>query len=573
MIDNPQVSVIIPVWNPGTGIVRCVASLRGQTLRDIEMIFVDDRGTDGAMDVVRAAAAEDLRIRIIANRVNMGAGLSRNAGIEAARGEYLSFVDADNYVSPNFLEVLYTKAKSESLDIVKGLNVYKLEDGTEAAHPDLNEYTRKGIRNGKPLFCLFGYQHQCAIYRRSLLEKYGIQYGTSRKAQDTTFLLKACHRAKSFDIEQSAEYYHCERFGSTMHDMHPHTLERQLHSFREKMDYIVGNMLGEKGVTDYVAVQVFYLLRLVEYYKKNTACEDLAISFIHGAREQILRLPAADVERIKGENFVIKALCDHEVALADIPFKLPWEKSKATDYVSTVAEWVDFLVQHPDCVREAENGVIRLLYEAIDVCDMEDATDNPEELHKAGQALSQQVIRLSQCGFTWDFSKMLNYVNSNLNTCNQLMANGQAEEAQRIPANLGSLLRLSPEIQSWAEGSKEVEVRAVYDYGVVLRPRLWGEYRTASNYMQMLKNRRGFLKEHSDCEVLYIIGYKNFLNDACVFVAGQEQNGVPHVELEGLKDALKNGWRGLPFRVKSRKLWDDLKGIPQRLKKMMLNTH
>ena len=168
---------------------------------------------------------------------------------------------------------------------------------------------------------------------------------------------------------------------------------------------------------------------------------------------------------------------------------------------------------------------------------------------------------------------MLNYVKYNLNTCNQLMANGQAEEAQRIPANLGSLLRLSPEIQSWAEDSRYVEIHGVYDYGVALRPRLWGEFRTIPEYMQMQKNWSGFLKEHSDCEDLYIIGYKHFLNDARAFVAEQEQNGVPHVELEGLKDALKNGWRGLPFRVQSRKLWDDLKGIPQRLKKMMLNTH
>ena len=188
-IRFPKVSVIIPVWNPGDGIRRCVTSLRGQTLKDIEMIFVDDYGTDGAMDVVRAAAAEEPRIRIITNAENMGAGASRNAAIDVARGEYLSFVDADDYVSLNFLEMLYTKAKSEDLDIVKGRIVYELEDGTETAHADLNERIRNGIRDGKPLFRLFTHQHQSAIYRRFLLEKYDIRYGTSRRAQDDTFLL------------------------------------------------------------------------------------------------------------------------------------------------------------------------------------------------------------------------------------------------------------------------------------------------------------------------------------------------------------------------------------------------
>ena len=569
---NPKVSVIVPVWNPGDGIRRCVGSLRNQTLRDIDLIFVDDCGSDGAMDVVRAAAAEDPRIRIITNAENMGAGLSRNAGIEVAKGEYISFVDADDYVNPCFLEKLYSKAATYNLDIVKGKHIYKCEDGSVADLPERNAVIRTGLNEGKPLFYLFNYQHQNAIYRRSLLEKYGIRYGTSRRAQDTTFLLKVCHRAKSFDMEDSAEYHFCERRDSLMHDMHPHTLERLLYSFSEKMDYIVDNMLGEKAVTDYVARKVIYKLSVVVYYRKKTACEDMAISFIHGVRKQILRFPAADVERIKDENFTIKVLCDHEVALAQTPFKLYWEKCKAEDYVDTVSEWVDFLVRHPDCVREAEKDVKRLVLVANDFCNMEDASDNIEELHKARKALSQQMIRLSKCGFTWDFSKMLNYAKHNLNTCNQLMANGQAEEAQRILANLGSLLRLSPEIQLWAESSREVDVRGVYDYGVVLRPRLWGEYRTVPEYSQMLTNWRVFLKEHPECDVLYITGYKNFLTDACAFVAEQERDGMFHEELEELKKALKDGWRGLPFRVQLRKLWNDLKGIPQRLKKKMSNT-
>ena len=70
----PKVSVIIPVWNSGPGICLCVDSLRGQTLEDIEMIFVDDCGTDGAMEVIRQASAEDLRIRSITNAENVGPG-------------------------------------------------------------------------------------------------------------------------------------------------------------------------------------------------------------------------------------------------------------------------------------------------------------------------------------------------------------------------------------------------------------------------------------------------------------------------------------------------------------------
>ena len=245
MKSSPKVSVIIPVWNPGPGISRCVESLRGQTLGDIEKIFVDDCGTDGAMEVVRAAAAEDPRIRIITNAENVGPGISRNRGIEAAIGEYLSFVDADDYVNKSFLERLYAKAVADKLDIVKGKNVYEKEDGNIIEYPDRNEMTRKGLQAGKPLFCLFKDQHQSALYRRAWLLKYGIRFGSSHRAEDKTFLLQACHWAERFDFEETAEYHYCEREGSSMFDMHPRTLERKLHAFQERMDYIVENMVVE----------------------------------------------------------------------------------------------------------------------------------------------------------------------------------------------------------------------------------------------------------------------------------------------------------------------------------------
>lgn len=158
MRENPKVSIIVPVWNPGPGISRCVESLRGQTLEDIEMIFVDDCGTDNAMDVVRAAAVEDPRIRIITNVENIGAGASRNLDIEATRGEYLSFVDSDDYVDSDFMEVLYLKGKAEDLDIVKGGYVYEYkEETTKYNSYTLNDAIQNGLKDEYHLFMFFSY--------------------------------------------------------------------------------------------------------------------------------------------------------------------------------------------------------------------------------------------------------------------------------------------------------------------------------------------------------------------------------------------------------------------------------
>ena len=363
---SPKVSVIVPVWNPGPGISRCLESLRGQTLEDIEMIFVDDCGTDGAMDLVRAAAAEDSRIRIITNAENIGLGLTKNVGIEAARGVYLAFVDSDDYVNDVFLERLFAKAIADRLDIVKGKHCYIREDGAKAYHPELNDQIRKGIQRGKPLFRLFFYEHQSALYRRAFLLDNAVRFGTSRRTQDVTFLLKACHRVERFDFEESSEYYFCERKGSLMHDTNPHTLERILHAFQEQMDYIVDNMEDEDEVSRYVAGKAQYNLRICNYLSKRQECREAANRFIIDLRNQVFRFP--QLEKLKGESFIVRALCDYGVALAYQPFKLPWEDFMTDSYVETIQEWVDFVKGHPECSDAAEKDLLRLYREAEALC-------------------------------------------------------------------------------------------------------------------------------------------------------------------------------------------------------------
>ena len=118
---NPKVSVVLPVHNVEQHIARCIGSLRVQTMDELEFIFVDDCSTDGSMVEVELWAAEDDRVRIIRNEQNLGAGPSRNRGIEAANGEYVSFIDPDDYVSSDFYELLYTAATADGRhDIAKG---------------------------------------------------------------------------------------------------------------------------------------------------------------------------------------------------------------------------------------------------------------------------------------------------------------------------------------------------------------------------------------------------------------------------------------------------------------------
>ena len=213
--NTPLISVIIPVWNPGPGISRCIESLRNQTLKEIEMIFVDDCGTDDSMEMVWAAAAEDARIRVIENEKNIGAGPSRNKGIETARGEYLSFVDPDDFVAMDFLFLLYKKAiDSGKGAIVKGRQI-EIDPNTEIQKAsNLNFAISKKLEGNIPLWVLLNTEHFTSIYRKDVFRYSDIRYGTSRVAQDTTFLLRIYSFTQDIVFENQAVYYYIRRVGS-----------------------------------------------------------------------------------------------------------------------------------------------------------------------------------------------------------------------------------------------------------------------------------------------------------------------------------------------------------------------
>src|SRR5690606_21293510 len=114
-----KVSVIIPVYNADKFLARCLSSIISQTLKNIEIIVVDDGSTDTSRDILKKFADRDNRIVIIRQR-NQGVSIARNAGLAIARGEYVGFVDSDDFVDPGYFESLYTTAIEKGADIVTG---------------------------------------------------------------------------------------------------------------------------------------------------------------------------------------------------------------------------------------------------------------------------------------------------------------------------------------------------------------------------------------------------------------------------------------------------------------------
>lgn len=116
-VQNPKISVIIPAYNSEEYIVKCLDSLIKQTLKDIEIIVVNDGSTDNTYSIISTLANCDFRIKII-NQENQKQGTARNRGIEISKGEYIAFVDSDDYVENDYLEKLYDTAQKYDADIV-----------------------------------------------------------------------------------------------------------------------------------------------------------------------------------------------------------------------------------------------------------------------------------------------------------------------------------------------------------------------------------------------------------------------------------------------------------------------
>ena len=127
---QPKISVIIPVYNAHDYLRDCINSILNQTLKEIEVICVDDDSTDDSLAILEEYARSDARLKVI-HQENGGAGAARNNGLQYAEGEYLSILDCDDFFEQNMLERSYQEAKEKEADIlVFGCDFYDTESQT-----------------------------------------------------------------------------------------------------------------------------------------------------------------------------------------------------------------------------------------------------------------------------------------------------------------------------------------------------------------------------------------------------------------------------------------------------------
>ena len=219
--DYPcRVSVIIPVYNVEPYIEECLDSVRNQTLRDLEILCIDDCSTDGSWALVERAAGEDERIRLERNPKNLGLASTRNAGLSLARGEYVYFLDADDRILPEALEKLEKAASEERLDAVVFCASFVFEDDALKERFYTNPAVFKGsypdTLSGKELYVKWMQiwdwipSQPRFFYRRAFLEEFGIRFVDGMLHEDESFAFDVLMHARR--IQARPEQWFVRRF-------------------------------------------------------------------------------------------------------------------------------------------------------------------------------------------------------------------------------------------------------------------------------------------------------------------------------------------------------------------------
>jgi glycosyltransferase involved in cell wall biosynthesis len=246
---NPKVSIVVPIYNMEDYLDRCLQSLLGQSLREIEIIAVNDGSRDFSLELLQKYARQDSRITII-DKANGGVSAARNDGVLAARGQYIGFVDPDDWAQESMYEQLYHAAAQEDSDIAMCTYVREFETHSKEKRFDMRDKQtyRSDEVQSKMLRRLIGpLKEELAspenldawgtvwskLYRAELLKDHGLKFmdlDIIGSNEDTLFNIHAFYYAKSFVFLNRPLYHYwrsnTESITSTYNPALPYKFDR-----------------------------------------------------------------------------------------------------------------------------------------------------------------------------------------------------------------------------------------------------------------------------------------------------------------------------------------------------------
>lgn len=236
---NPKISIIVPVYNVSQYITKCLDSICGQTYKHIELILVDDCGSDDSMTIVQDYLTSHTFIdaHIIFHQKNRGLSAARNSGMEKASGEYVYFLDSDDYITPDCIEALVKPLQNKKYDVVVGDYQYsngeksdlKLHNEELSGQQILNSYA-----NG--LWYVMAWNKLCC--KDFLLDNH-LTFEEGYLHEDVIWSFKLACKAQSMYIIDKVTYHYLVRSSSIMTSMSiEHDVTVYLKAFDKIIDFV-----------------------------------------------------------------------------------------------------------------------------------------------------------------------------------------------------------------------------------------------------------------------------------------------------------------------------------------------
>lgn len=278
----PTVSIIIPIYNAADYLQTCLESIAAQTYKDFEAILVDDGSTDGSRNICLDFQKKDPRFHYI-YKENGGVSSARNAGLDMAKGEWITFVDADDWVTQDYLETVQDYSPQADITFFGETTISNNQEVQKTILPDRYCNERKAVEETiYELKCgkygdVFGWTWD-KIFRAEIIRQNNIRFQeTIRFREDEIFTLEFCRYITSIRVSEKLLYfYRISNNGLTSKGLQKSDLLPSSIHLEESLRYYSHTALREhilKSVTDYRAMHIYaspfknIIANLKEYQK------------------------------------------------------------------------------------------------------------------------------------------------------------------------------------------------------------------------------------------------------------------------------------------------------------------
>ncbi len=250
--EEPLISVIVPVYNVKDYLEECLQSILKQTYRNLEIILIDDGSTDGSLQICEEFAAKDKRIKLIRS-AHEGVSAARNAGLENATGDYISFVDSDDFIDPDMYEYLFRVLKENDADI--SVCTYINEGGNRKVIPALYTGELHLFDRTEMLYALLednlvrSYLW-ARLYKRNLFD--GVRFPVGLYYEDVATIFKVYYKAGKTVFSCVPKYHYRTRETSITGEYEPVRRYHYFLSFYERDKF-----MRDKGLDCRSSVKMF----------------------------------------------------------------------------------------------------------------------------------------------------------------------------------------------------------------------------------------------------------------------------------------------------------------------------